>query len=100
MTAKKNKLINVVTALMLVLSLFTMLPEGALKAAAAEEGANYRLSDDGTLTFFGTVSSTSKFANDERVKKVVFENGTMMPESCVMLFMNYCADSIDFSGTD
>ncbi len=55
--------------------------------------------ETGTLTLTGTViaDEVKAYANNAAVKKIVCEEGTVLPENCTMLFSNFKAESIDLS---
>lgn len=75
MKTVKFRLVNAVVALMMVVSIFTLLPEGTFKADAADYPAfKATLSSDGTvLTLSGTIwnGSADDYKDDENIKKIL-----------------------------
>ncbi len=72
-------------------------------ADAGAEEAIVRLDKKGTLTLCaGDVNydDVRHFADDSRVKRVVCEDGAVLPEDCEQLFREYRAKEIDLSKAD
>lgn len=93
MSYVKKRSLSFVTAVALVLALFAMLPEGALKAHALKL-------QNGTLTLSGNVSlsEVKSYQDNPAVKKVVADSTAVMPADCSGMFEAWWAlEEIDLS---
>lgn len=72
---------------------------GASLSASADASLD---TETGVLTLSGNVNynEVHSYAEDNRVKQVVCEQGTVLPEDCGGLFTYFLAESIDLSGAD
>jgi len=96
MSYVKKRSLSFVTAVALVLALFAMLPEGALKAHALKL-------QNGTLTLSGNVSLSEvmSYQNNSAVKKVVADSTAVMPADCSGMFEAWWdLEEIDLSKAD